>query len=888
MKNKKYFDGGSILSLLGGATNLIPKDNTAGGAVSGAINGASSLAATGNPYLMGAGALIGGVAGGIQGNKQNMQNQINPYSDGVNDRNNFLNIMADGGLIEYNTGGTHEQNPLGGIPQGVAPGGQTNTVEEGETRLKDFIFSDRLRVNKSMAKKFNIPDKFIGKSFADVSKTYNKELETRPNDPFSKKTVDLNMNNLMLANQEVADKKATNILADGGYLSPSQYSQQMQARDFNPAIPMMEPIVDQLPQQKLDLNTQLAGMPTTFLGTARKNWPIQDQNLLNTPNMPDRTSGINPQMVSEGQQARGYNQNVENYLRDVGRIVNQSQISGDTRSQDEITRDIVGDYDKQPLTTVPFPKTFDKGGQIQHKTNPFLEIKKDPYGRDSALSSILGERPQFKREVIYPKVNGMPPFDMPQPTGPTGKRWTIQDELQYATTPEDRLMAIQNFSRRAPSEWGYYAKQSGQEIGANGVPVQDIQGRFAGGVTPEHLQMLYPNIAKQVSPDGSLNWSDSQIDLFQKLYNEANYDNMMELDPNNPTYSAIGGDWLRGKDLEIPPPEIPGKTPDIPPPPTMTTTYGRINLPPTTKTTEKPGTSLKVPNLWPEAGLLSAAPYMGLRPELANPTLMSTGYLKPQLTDEMAMRSGIDSANRANIGALTGATGGNSAALRAGLLGAGSNYMDATSNAFMQGNQANNQARMAADQFNIQNQTGVAGNNMGALNQFELENKQLINNINAKKADEFANTMSDYVGNASTRRAVRELTDARAKDIFASTGYSQATPETRMQLTSDRTETTKIPGYSTGMPSSQINFNTEAALHPSSFIQQQNPYDIAGRDILSKELDGSRLNGINGYQQITPGMFDPFAINNTLANKKINRPTFEYGGVIKTRRRGLK
>lgn len=87
---KQYFDGGSILSLLGGATNLIPKDNTAGGAASGAINGASSLAATGNPYLMGAGALIGGVAGGIQGNKQNMQNQINPYSDGVNDRNNSL------------------------------------------------------------------------------------------------------------------------------------------------------------------------------------------------------------------------------------------------------------------------------------------------------------------------------------------------------------------------------------------------------------------------------------------------------------------------------------------------------------------------------------------------------------------------------------------------------------------------------------------------------------------------------------------------------------------------------------------------------------------------------------------------------------------------------
>ena len=273
----------------------------------------------------------------------------------------------------------------------------------------------------------------------------------------------------------------------------------------------------------------------------------------------------------------------------------------------------------------------------------------------------------------------------------------------------------------------------------------------------------------------------------------------MELDPNNPTYSAIGGDWLRGKDISIPenPDKLKPGDPSLKLPPNDYGFAPMKNNAPNIGNPGTPPTNMKVPNLWPEAGLLSAAPYMGLKPELANPTLMSSGYLKPQLTDEMTMRSGIDSDNRANIGALTGATGGNSAALRAGLLGAGSNYMDATSNAFMQGNQANNQARMAADQFNIQNQTGVAGNNMGVLNQFELENKQLVNNVNAKKADEFANTMSDYVWNASTRRAVRELTDARANDIFAATGYAPSIPQTTVNLS---------PG-TPGTPSHQLTWD---------------------------------------------------------------------------------
>ena len=61
--------------------------------------------------------------------------------------------------------------------------------------------------------------------------------------------------------------------------------------------------------------------------------------------MPDRSKGISPQMVSAGQQARDYNANINDYLRDVGRILNKSYIEGDTRPENEIIRDIVGDYD---------------------------------------------------------------------------------------------------------------------------------------------------------------------------------------------------------------------------------------------------------------------------------------------------------------------------------------------------------------------------------------------------------------------------------------------------------------------------------------------------------------------------------------------------------------
>lgn len=71
------------------------------------------------------------------------------------------NTFKSGGLIgninnndkkinSFNTGGLHDQNPLGGIPLGIGGNGKMNTVEEGETSFElkrgKFVFSNRIKI----------------------------------------------------------------------------------------------------------------------------------------------------------------------------------------------------------------------------------------------------------------------------------------------------------------------------------------------------------------------------------------------------------------------------------------------------------------------------------------------------------------------------------------------------------------------------------------------------------------------------------------------------------------------------------------------------------------------------------------------------------------------
>ena len=59
--------------------------------------------------------------------------------------------------IRINEGGTHDENPNGGVQMGVDPEGVPNMVEEDETVYDDYVFSDNITVDDAMVEKHNLP-----------------------------------------------------------------------------------------------------------------------------------------------------------------------------------------------------------------------------------------------------------------------------------------------------------------------------------------------------------------------------------------------------------------------------------------------------------------------------------------------------------------------------------------------------------------------------------------------------------------------------------------------------------------------------------------------------------------------------------------------------------
>lgn len=94
------------------------------------------------------------------------------------------------GITEINAGGSHEENRRGGVPQGVAPDGMPNLVEEGEVKLSDilgggnqYILSARIVITPEMAQEFGIDSKHVGKTYAKGFKDAYSQYKDRPGHP---------------------------------------------------------------------------------------------------------------------------------------------------------------------------------------------------------------------------------------------------------------------------------------------------------------------------------------------------------------------------------------------------------------------------------------------------------------------------------------------------------------------------------------------------------------------------------------------------------------------------------------------------------------------------------------------------------------------------------
>lgn len=96
------------------------------------------------------------------------------------------NAYKNGGTIsspsdnynQFNTGGSHEVNPFGGIPTGTGANGAPNTVEQGESSFDfedgKYIFSDRLGFDMEANMVAGNPNQFAMGGELKGLKNYNK------------------------------------------------------------------------------------------------------------------------------------------------------------------------------------------------------------------------------------------------------------------------------------------------------------------------------------------------------------------------------------------------------------------------------------------------------------------------------------------------------------------------------------------------------------------------------------------------------------------------------------------------------------------------------------------------------------------------------------------
>ncbi|MBQ3949176.1 MAG: hypothetical protein II661_01760, partial [Bacteroidales bacterium] len=87
--------------------------------------------------------------------------------------------------MRVNAGGSHEENPNGGVQVGVDPEGTPNLLEEGEPVYNDYVYSDNITAEEDILKSHNLPHKYAGKLYSEIADTFVDDAAETPLDPIS-------------------------------------------------------------------------------------------------------------------------------------------------------------------------------------------------------------------------------------------------------------------------------------------------------------------------------------------------------------------------------------------------------------------------------------------------------------------------------------------------------------------------------------------------------------------------------------------------------------------------------------------------------------------------------------------------------------------------------
>ena len=102
-------------------------------------------------------------------------------------------IDVTNGVTTIENGGTHEENPNGGVQYGVDNEGNPNYVEEDEVIYNNFAFSNRLKPTKELLKRVGLPESYSKYTFAEIAEKESKESKNRPLDHISRNGLEASM-----------------------------------------------------------------------------------------------------------------------------------------------------------------------------------------------------------------------------------------------------------------------------------------------------------------------------------------------------------------------------------------------------------------------------------------------------------------------------------------------------------------------------------------------------------------------------------------------------------------------------------------------------------------------------------------------------------------------
>lgn len=116
-------------------------------------------------------------------------------------------VFTHGGIFSngmelIDAGGSHEENPNGGVVVSYDPEGVPNIVEEGEVIFNDYVFSNRFGPTKDLLEKYKLPKEYEKYTFARLAEMMGRESKERPNDPISKRGLESSMDTLQSMQEE--------------------------------------------------------------------------------------------------------------------------------------------------------------------------------------------------------------------------------------------------------------------------------------------------------------------------------------------------------------------------------------------------------------------------------------------------------------------------------------------------------------------------------------------------------------------------------------------------------------------------------------------------------------------------------------------------------------